>query len=158
MTIVPKNLRRMTAGGQSRLRDAVVACEAARAPSRRLDARIAVAVFPGLATLPVLGEGVWRHADGSRVLALRYSSSRPAATSLMPPGWWIESSAGDVTVAGPAGNASGAHPVEAIALCIAALRARIAELSRAPSQTARRHSINSGGASPLVQHKESEHG
>jgi hypothetical protein len=130
--MVAKSLRGVPGGGQSKLRDAVLACEAARTPSRGLDARIAVAVFPGLATLPVLGDDAWRHTDGSRVLALRYSSSRTAATSLMPPGWWIESFAGDVAVAGPAGNATGAHPLDMIALCIAALRARIAEVARAP--------------------------
>jgi hypothetical protein len=109
-------------------------------------------------TLPVLGEGVWRHADGSRVLALRYTSSRPAATSLMPPGWWIESSAGYVTVVGPSGNAFGAHPVDAIALCIAALRARIVEASRAPSSRAHCRSFISGGASPLFHHEETKDG
>lgn len=105
--------------------DAIAACERAAGPDRALDGRIALAVFPALADLPMIGPGVWRHEDGSRVRALRYSANRAAAATLVPPGCWIEG--GDdraIVVAGPNGVWSGAHEVAAIALCLAALRAR----------------------------------
>ncbi len=109
------------------LRAAIRACEAARAPDRALDALIAVAVFPALAGLAAIDEAVWRHDDGSRVRALRYSDSRTAAATLVPPGHWIEAADDGIAVVGDAGEWRGAHDVEAIALCLAALHARLAE-------------------------------
>lgn len=105
---------------------AIAACRAADAPSRDLDARIARAVFPALAALPPVEPGVWQGEDGGRVRALRYTGSRSAAATLVPPGCWIDAGGSAVTVAGAEGEWTGTHPVEAIALCIAALRARLA--------------------------------
>jgi len=105
---------------------AVAACARARVADRQLDAIIARAVFPTLRSLPVLDIAVWRHEDGTRVRALRYSASRPAATTLVPAGCWLED--GDnraARVCGAEGEWEGIHPVEEIAICIAALRARI---------------------------------
>jgi hypothetical protein len=110
------------------LADAIAACEAAQGPDRKLDGLIALAVFPALADLPMLDEGVWRHEDGSRVRALLYSATRAAAATLVPQGCWIEdiSENGAATVAGAEGEWTGRHPADAIALCLAALRARAA--------------------------------
>ena len=110
------------------LTDAIAACERATGPDRELDSRIALAVFPALTDLPMLDPGVWRHADGSRVRALLYSATRAAAATLAPPGCWIESAEGDraAVIAGPDGSWTGTHESEAIALCLAALRARLA--------------------------------
>src|SRR3546814_20183510 len=66
------------------------ACEAARVADRRLDVRIALAIFPGLRELSQIEAAVWHHPDGSRVRALRYSSSVSAAATLVPPGHWLE--------------------------------------------------------------------
>lgn len=103
----------------------IAACRAAAAPSRDLDALIARAVFPALAALPVVEAGVWQGEDGSRVRALRYTGSRSAAATLVPFGCWIDGGGAEITVAGVDGEWTGAHAVEAIALCIAALRARL---------------------------------
>lgn len=106
---------------------AIAACRAADAPSRDLDARIARAVFPALAALPLVEPGVWQGEDGGRVRALRYTGARSAAATLVPPGCWIEAGgAEEIIVAGAEGEWTGAHTVEPIALCIAALRARLA--------------------------------
>ena len=112
--------------GLTETASAIAACRAAAAPSRDLDARIARAVFPALAALPVVEPGVWRGEDGGRVRALRYTDSRSAAATLVPPGCWIDAGGPGITVAGAEGEWTGAHAVEAIALCIAALRARLA--------------------------------
>lgn len=103
---------------------AMAACARAIRGDRQLDAMIAMAVFPGLAELRELGGGVWQHPDGSRVRALRYSSSATAARTLVPPGHWIETTGSGVIIAGAEGAWSGRHPIEAIAICLAALRAR----------------------------------
>src|SRR3546814_11655691 len=66
------------------------ACEAARVADRRLDVRIALAIFPGLRELSQIEAAVWHHPDGSQVRALRYSSSVSAAATLVPPGHWLE--------------------------------------------------------------------
>lgn len=105
---------------------AIAACRAADASSRDLDTRIARAVFPALAALRPVEPGVWQGEDGSRVRALRYTGSRIAAATLVPPGCWIDTDGSEVVVAGVEGEWSGTHAVEAIALCIAALRARLA--------------------------------
>lgn len=111
-------------GAQSGISDAILACEAAPGPSRTLDACIARAVFPALTDLPSLDEGVWQHEDGSRVRALRYSASRAAAATLVPPGCWIEPCESGTRIVGPDGAWTGSHAEEPIALCLAALRAR----------------------------------
>ena len=90
-----------------------------------MDAMIALAVFPSLGDLVVLSTGVWRHADGSRVRALLYSASRTAASTLVPNGCWLEVRAGEAQIVGDQGAWSGFHSIEAIAICIAALRARL---------------------------------
>jgi len=104
---------------------AIHACRHAGAPDRHLDARIALAVFPVLGELPMLSKGVWRHSDGSRVRALRYSASCAAAGTLVPAGCWLEVRAGEAQIIGDQGAWSGFHSIEAIAICIAALRARL---------------------------------
>lgn len=103
---------------------AIVGCARATQPDRHLDALIALAVFPGLAELRRLGAGVWLRPDGSRVRALRYSSLPAAAKTLVPSGYWIESTCTGVIVVGAEGAWSGRHAIEAISICLAALRAR----------------------------------
>ena len=103
---------------------AIEACEHARQPSRNLDAQIALAVFPALADLRRSADGTWLDAEGKRIQALRYSTSYKAATTLVPAGCWIEEDGGQYTIIGAEGSWSGSHPVNAIALCLAALRAR----------------------------------
>lgn len=119
------------AGHHALLADALAACRVAGASSRELDARIALAIFPALRTLCPIEPGVWRQDDGNRVRALLYSAARRAAATLVPQGCWIETNKRGTVVLGEYGNWVGAHPVEAIALCIAALDARLAEVSHA---------------------------
>lgn len=106
---------------------AIAACQRAGGPSRQLDAQIALAVFPALAGLPAVDEAIWQQGDGTRVRALRYSAARTAATTLVPPGCWIDTDTRQSIVCGAHGEWAGTHEAEAIALCIAALSARIAE-------------------------------
>jgi hypothetical protein len=115
--------------GGTALAAAIAACQRAVAPSRALDSRIALAVFPALCELSVVDVGIWTHADGTRARALRYSTSRTAATTLVPPGCWIEPGERGNKVAGAHGEWAGTHAIGAIALCIAALSAKIAELA-----------------------------
>lgn len=118
----------MEASNQSSLlADALTACRAVGAPSRTLDARIALAVFPALRTLHAITPGVWRQCDETHVRALLYSATRRAAATLVPQGCWIESDQHGTKVLGERGSWVGVHPVDAIALCIAALAARQAE-------------------------------
>lgn len=105
------------------LASALAACRVASAPSRELDAQIALAVFPALRTLHSIEPGVWRQDDGLRVRALLYTAARRAAATLVPQGCWIETD--------KRGNWVGAHPVKAIALCIAALDAMLVEAPHA---------------------------
>ena len=117
--------RRRVDDPSAKLLAAAAACERARAPARRLDAQIALAVFPALEGLEPVGLAVWQHPDGTRVRALRYSFSTAAASTLVPPGYWIEARKGVVMILGENMNdAVSTHPVLAIALSIAALRAR----------------------------------
>lgn len=111
--------------GPDLLRRAIAACATASAPSRRLDATIGRAVFPGLALLEELEPGIWRRGDGGRVRALNYSRSWTAATTLVPTGCWIEHDCAEVIVVGARGGSRGSHDFLHIALCIAALRARL---------------------------------
>lgn len=115
--------------GGTALAAAIATCQRALGPSRALDSQIALAVFPGLRELAVVKEGIWTHADGTRVRALRYSASRTAATTLVPPGCWIEPDERGAIVAGAHGEWADNHQIDAIALCIAALSAKIAELA-----------------------------
>jgi hypothetical protein len=69
--------------------------------------------------------GIWRGEDGLRVRALLYSSTCSAAATLVPPGYWIEDREDGVAVVGPGGEWTGVHESRAIALCLAALRARL---------------------------------
>ena len=107
---------------------AVAACQKATAPSRELDSRIAMAVFPALIALPVVEAGIWLQQDGTRVRALRYSEARSAAATLVPAGCWIDNNDWGIIVSGANGEWTGTHPHKAISLCIAALCARIAEV------------------------------
>lgn len=107
--------------------DALHLCQMSDGPSRILDMDIAFAIFPGLRDLPLIHVGVWQHPDGSRVRALRYSSSEAAASTLVPSGYWVLSSGPGMVVMGPAGEWESDNQVRAIALCVAALQARIAE-------------------------------
>lgn len=118
---------RETLRGELALASAIAACQRSIRPGRALDALIALAVFPGLGELPVVAEGIWVHGDGARVRALRYSASRTAAASLVPAGCWVETCEDGSIVCGAHGEWAGTHKNEAIALCIAALSARIAE-------------------------------
>lgn len=112
--------------GEAQLAVAIAACQRAITPSRALDGEIALAVFPALIELPRVEAGIWSHADGTRVRALRYSEVRSAAATLVPPGCWIEEEGAHVIVAGAQGTWSGDHAHHAISLCIAALNARAA--------------------------------
>ena len=67
------------------LKAAIAACVGATVPNRGLDARISLAVFPGLGDLPRVGPGVWRQIDGTHARALRYSALQSAAATLVPP-------------------------------------------------------------------------
>lgn len=111
----------------STLEAALRACKRADRPSRELDAGIALALFPSLADLVPLEPGVWQQADGSHARALRYSSSWEAAASIVPRGCWIENGPDGPRVAGPTGEWNGDHEARVIALCIAALAARLGE-------------------------------
>lgn len=106
---------------------AIHECERSHGPSRELDAKIAIAVFPALAELPELGPGIWQNADGSRVRALHYSSVWKAAATLPPAGHWIDKDEGLVSVSGPDGVWTAHHPNQTIALCLASLRSRAAD-------------------------------
>jgi len=117
------------------LRGAIASCLAATAPSRELDAAIGKSIFPALADLEELEPGIWRQQDGNRVRALNYTRTWSAAASLVPAGCWIEHDCDDVVVCGPDGEARGNHDIIPIALCLAAMRARvIAHEPRAPHQ------------------------
>lgn len=111
---------------RARLAPVIEACVRATAPGRGLDMRIALAVFPALCELVPVDEGVWRQADGTHARALRYSASRSAALTLVPPGYWLEAEEMAVRVCGASGVWIGIHQLEAIRICIAALRARAA--------------------------------
>ena len=111
----------------TRLESAIEVCLQAGAADRSLDVQIALAVFPGLGELAAIDQGVWRQEDGTHVRALRYSASRSAAVTLVPPGCWLEAGKAAVHVCGRSGEWIGIHRIEAIAICIAALRARAAE-------------------------------
>lgn len=125
-------LRRVRAiGHDDSLVRVIAACQKACEPSRDLDARIALVVFPALRSLPLMAPGVWRQDDGSHVRALLYTANCRAAATLVPPGYWVEAAPEGTTVVGELGQWMANHPVEAIALCMAALDARRAELSHA---------------------------
>src|SRR3546814_13765174 len=58
--------------------------------------------------------------------SLRYSASHAAATALVPAGCWLEDQGnGAARVCGADGEWEGIHSVKEIAICIAALKARI---------------------------------
>lgn len=117
-----------------RLAELAYECLAARCPSRELDARIAMAVFPMLRDLVTPATGVWIHPDGRRVRALRYSSSRNAASTLVPLGHWIEEIGPRHTISVHSHRLSrrpttATHPIAALAVTAAALRARAQNLT-----------------------------
>lgn len=118
-------------GHDDSLVDAISACKGASEPDRDIDARIALAVFPALRSLTVIAPGVWLQDDGNHVRALLYTATCRAAAMLVPSGYWIEAGPQGTTVVGELGQWTAHHPVEAIALCMAALDARRAELSYA---------------------------
>lgn len=111
------------------LKAAIAACVGATVPNRGLDARISLAVFPGLGDLPRVGPGVWRQIDGTHARALRYSALQSAAATLVPPGCWIETHGREIHVHGESGAWVGIHGIQTIAICIAALKARLHEES-----------------------------
>ncbi|MGH6780659.1 MAG: hypothetical protein ACREB5_00945 [Sphingomonadaceae bacterium] len=100
------------------------ACEHAACATRDLDVRIALAVFPSLRDLPAVDEAVWRDPDGMRVRALHYSSSTVAASTLVPPGCWIEWDGDEVRILNGFCIGRSRHSVKSLALSAAALRAR----------------------------------
>lgn len=104
---------------------AITACQLARLPSRLLDAQIALAVFPALADLKVIEAGVWRQDDGAPARALRYPSSRFAAATLVPTGCWLEVRRVGTCVCCASPDWFGVHAIGALAICIAALHARL---------------------------------
>lgn len=107
------------------LRGAIATCLAATAPSRELDAAIGKAIFPALADLEELEPGIWCQQDGSRVRALNYTRTWSAAATLVPAGCWIEHDCLDVIIMSAGGTSRGTHDILPIALCLAALRARM---------------------------------
>ena len=115
-------------GHDDSLVNAISACKVASEPDRDIDARIALAVFPALRSLTVIAPGVWLQDDGNHVRALLYTATCRAAAMLVPPGYWIEAGPEGTTVVGELGQWTAHHPVGAIALCMAALYARRAEL------------------------------
>lgn len=124
---VPSALVAVPECSEKHLRDAADACEAAEAPDRHLDARIALAVFPPLRKLPQVHPGVWQHPDGDRVRALRYSFTPTAAAMLVPAGHWLESDPNvpvRMWVYGPGSEdaASASNKLPALAISAAALR------------------------------------
>lgn len=114
------------------LETAMASCRQAERPARGLDAEIALALFPSLRDLVPVEAGIWRQEDGSHVRALRYSESWQAAASIVPAGCWIEAGSHGPRVCGPHGDWDGTHEMRAIALCIAALGARIGEANLDP--------------------------
>ncbi len=75
----------------------------------------------------MIAVGVWRQCDGTHARALRYSGSRFAAMTLVPAGCWIEAHGDDIHVCGERGEWTGTHRTDAIAICIAALQARLSD-------------------------------
>jgi len=121
----------LCAAGTSNLarecRDLAHVCEATSAASRELDERIARTIFPGLADLEEVEIAVWRHGDGSRVRALRYSGDKAAAATLVPPGHWVERDADlqdRIWIFGPGSDdaVSARHVLEPLAISAACLR------------------------------------
>ncbi|MDE1918413.1 MAG: hypothetical protein KGJ57_17800 [Sphingomonadales bacterium] len=111
------------------LHEIVHLCEIATVADRELDARIALAIFPRLAVLEKIGVGVWRHSDGSRIRALRYSADETAAASLLPAGHWLEAdpdALDRVWVYGPCSGdeVSARHVSKALAIAAACMHMR----------------------------------
>lgn len=127
MSAAPSRAASPSREDQSMLLAAIAACRIARAASRALDGEIALATFPSLNDLVRIDAGVWRQRDGSRVRALRYSELRQAAATLVPAGCWVEDRQHGIVVSGALGDWFGEHPLEPVALCIAALEARAAK-------------------------------
>lgn len=113
----------------------IAALEAATGPSRELDAHIHAARFPELQSPPWVNRGgVWvdtSSEDPNMAFPAQYTSSIDAAMSLVPDGWdWCvacisgnwdaQVGEADTFMAEGAGSKASA----AIALCIAALKAR----------------------------------
>ena len=120
-------LPRRDAKSRSSIEAVIQSCKRAETPARGLDAEIALVLFPSLRALAPIAPGIWQNTDGSRVRALRYSDSWAAAATIVPSGCWIEAGPAGARVAGPSGEWDGVHEMRAIALCIAALCARIGE-------------------------------
>lgn len=104
-------------------------CEAARGADRALDAQIALAMFPDLAGLKSIAVAIWKHPDGSRIRALRYSFTSEAASTLVPAGHWVErdpDAPHRIWIYGPRSDdaASGQHAEQPLAIGAAALRSR----------------------------------
>ena len=117
-----------------RLHAAASACDRASVADRALDAKIALAVFPDLAGLRSIETGVWLHAEGARIRALRYTSNWTAASTLVPAGHWIETDPvfpDRVWVCGPhpRSSFSALNMLPALALAAAALRAQAQHLA-----------------------------
>lgn len=117
----------MTGQSQRELREIAHLCEVAKVADRELDACIALAIFPGLAALERIEIAVWRHSDGSRIRALRYSDNKAAAATLLPAGHWLETdpdATDRIWVYGPRTDdaVSARHVSEALAIAAACLR------------------------------------
>jgi hypothetical protein len=107
--------------------------EAATGPDRELDLDLALAV--GLLTSP-LERGCWvdpgecidggKEADGTTFVALAYTASIDAALALVPEGaiWMVSTEEPGPYAAIEGGYCAYMAPTPALAICIAALKAR----------------------------------
>lgn len=130
------------------MKELIERLEKATGPDRVLDVAIFAVVSPAYGIMPELIP-VGRSADMTKEVWARqvspaYTSSIDAALTLMPEGWTRAVDATDpesgidVDLFPQAGMVRGSHHSEAIATCIAALKARLhspAETSGAPKKT-----------------------
>ena len=109
------------------MKDLIERLEKATGPDREIDARIAYAVKPALVRMGSLEEWLQTEAAGR---VLNYTWSIDDAIMLVPNGLhWSLNDRSEARVGGPAGGymlKGGEHKTPAVALCIAALKARTA--------------------------------
>lgn len=112
------------------LSDLIQELESANVGSRELDAKIATIKLPALATYeqdPVRGPGHWISSDGARWWAPSYTTSLDDALLTVPDGmlWRAGSLGAGVGNPGVKGRWwEFEHDEPALALCVAALKAR----------------------------------